>query len=114
MINPNTGSLPQLHELDLLELSCGEKVRIINDGASKWENIATRLYFDGGMINQISRDSGNVQQACWNVFSKWLSGIDGLREPRTWNTVVKALKEADLGQLAEKLETALTENVSCK
>ena len=83
-------------------------MRIIQDGASKWEFIATRLYFDVGMINQISRDSCDRQQACRNVFAKWLSGVDGLREPRTWSTVIKALKEADLGQLAEGLETAIT------
>ena len=90
-------------------------MKIIKDGASKWENIATRLYFKSGMIEQVKRDNfSNTQQACRSVFSEWLSGVDGLRVPRTWKTVVKILKEADLGQLAEDLETALTENVSCK
>ena len=80
--------------------------------------IATRLYFEGGAIEKISRDSSDMSQACRTVFIKWLEGEnDELRVPRMWDTVIKALKEAELGQLAGNLEAVLTaENKSstCK
>ena len=106
-----------MHELDLIEGPNGKIVRIINDGASKWRRIATRLYFEGGATNQISQNSHeDTNQACSTMFSKWLEGENELRTPRTWETVIKALKEAELGQLAEDLETVLTGGASsgCK
>ena len=99
---------PKLHELDLIE-DRGKEVRVIRDGASKWETIATRLHFDGGMITQIFNDSqNNMKRACQITFTIWLGGTSGQREPRTWDTVIKALREADLGQLAKDLETVFT------
>lgn len=103
------GACPKLHELDLIEDSCGKQVRVINKGASKWQAIAMRLHFEGGTITEIFNESqNNMQQACLITFTKWLQGMSDLREPRTWNTVIKVLEEADLGELAKHLETVLT------
>ena len=99
------GACPKLHELDLMEVR-GKQVRVIKDGGSKWETIAMRLHFEGGMITQIFNESQNyMQRACRITFTKWLEGMSGLREPKTWGTVIEVLKEADLGQLAKDLET---------
>ena len=76
--------------------------------ASKWEGIATRLHFDGNTISQIRTESQQNQlSACRNVFIEWLSGKEGLRTPRTWSTVIQALQEAHLGQLADELKDVL-------
>ena len=106
-----SSSLPKLHELDRLEGN-GKTVSILKDGANKWEDIATRLYFNGSMISQIRNDSqNNMQGACRNVFIKWLEGENGLREPRTWDTVIEVLKEAGLGQLAKDVEIKTNKNL---
>ena len=98
---------PKFHELDLIS---GNKktVRVFEGTASKWESIATRLYFEGNTISQIWTESQNNQLgACRSVFTEWLSGKEGLRTPRTWSTVIKVLQEAHLGQLADELKEIL-------
>ena len=76
--------------------------------AAKWEEVATRFYFEGFRISTIKRDNiQSVEGACRSVFIDWLGGIKHLREPRTWRTVIKVLKEADLSELATKLEEFL-------
>ena len=98
---------PKFHELDLIEAN-RKTVRIFERGASKWDRIATRLHFEGHMIEQIWTDSKHdTFRACQTIFTKWLDGLEGLRTPRTWDTVIKALKEADLGQLADDLKKVL-------
>ena len=78
--------------------------------ASKWEDVATRLYFEGFSISSIKRDnSQSVEGACRAVFIDWLGGMEQLREPKTWRTVIKVLKEADMSELAIRLEDVLTQ-----
>ena len=103
------GSCPKWHEIDLIKLSSGKEVRIIQGGASKWNSIATRLHFTLDMIDEISENNPkDVQGSCKSVFSKWLKGTKGLREPRTWRTVVDVLHEAGLGELAKSLEEIMS------
>ena len=102
-----------LHELDQI---CGntKTVRVIDGSASKWDRIALRLHFRSSMISQIRMDcQTNAFRACQSVFSQWLDGKEGLRTPRTWGTVIDALKEADYGQLAEDLKEAIVGNAKC-
>ena len=40
------------------------------------------------------------------VFNEWLQGNG--RKPTTWNTVIKALEEADLSELAGELKIVLS------
>ena len=83
---------------------------MISASASKWEKIATRLYFDGNAIGGIRKDAHfQVEESCRTVFNVWLGGKEGLREPKTWATVVAVLKEADLGTLSEELNSVLSD-----
>lgn len=66
------------------------------------------------MIIQTKHDNQDMHGACRQVFIKWLNGENGLREPRTWDTVIEVLKEASLGQLAQDLEIVLSKNSSGK
>ena len=104
---------PQFHELDLI--TCNQKaVRVLVGSASKWDRVATRLHFDGNIIAQIGTASQNNQlRACQSVFTQWLDGTQGLRTPRTWNTIIEVLKEADLCTLAENLRAILEGNNYC-
>ena len=94
----------QLHQLDLLEGN-GKQVRVINTVAHDWERVAIRLHFTGDDITRIERDHSKSERACQSVFTEWLKG-KGLR-PTTWNTVIKALREAEFSQVADDLEIAL-------
>ena len=60
------------------------------------------------MIGAIRRDTHfQAEDACRTVFMIWLGGKEGLREPKTWATVVSVLKEADLGKLSGELNSIL-------
>ena len=100
---------PKGYELDRID--CNNKtLRVISHSAARWEKIATRFYFDGNMIGAIRRDTHyQVEQACTTVFNVWLGGKEGLREPKTWATVVAVLKEANLTQLASELNSILSD-----
>ena len=50
-----------------------------------------------------------AEEACRRVFNIWLGGREGLREPKTWATVVDVLKEADLGVLSGELNAILSD-----
>ena len=83
-------------------------VRIFEKGAGKWDKIATRLHFEGAKIAQIRTDcQHDTYQACQKTFTEWLDGKEGLRRPTAWSTIITALKEAGLGQLADDLEKIL-------
>lgn len=105
--------LPKFHELDLIKGN-GKTIKVLDTGASKWEHLAIRLYFDESKIEQIRTDSHGTVSACRTVFSEWLQGKQGLRAPRTWDTVIAVLQEADLGQLADDLKEIFAEDLSCK
>ena len=74
--------------------------------ASRWDKIALRLHFSGHDISRIERDhKDSVVRACRTMFSEWLEGKG--RQPITWNTLIKALKEADHSELAREVETII-------
>jgi hypothetical protein len=97
---------PVFHELDLLERH-GKKLKLIQRISSKWERVATRLYFPADAIEVISRDyRDRCDPACRTMLSRWLNG-EG-RVPRTWGTLVTALYEADLSSVANELEKMIS------
>ena len=101
---PTLSSVPQWHHLDLIEGN-GKTARVMKKGAAHWEKIATRLYFTADDICRIKKDHHQQSEgACQTVLMEWLQGKNHLRKPITWNTVINALKEADLSELAADLE----------
>ena len=96
---------PKLHYLDLIEAN-EKTVKVIEQAAAKWEKVATRLYFEGHDIDCIRKDyPQQTVEACRSVFIKWLQGRG--RKPTSWDTVIMALKEADLSELAGDLKFVL-------
>ena len=105
---PKRNGKPKEHEIDRIDYN-GKTIRIISSSAARWERIATRLYFDGDATAAIGRDAHyKVADACRTVFNVWLGGKEGLREPKTWATIVDVLKEADLGTLSGELNSILS------
>ena len=80
---------------------------MIKQAAAKWESVATSLYFKIDDISRIRKDyHQQSESACQTVFMEWLQGKG--RTPTTWNTVIKALKEADLSELSADLKVVLS------
>ena len=92
---------PKLHQLDLLE-SNGKSVKLISIVAGKWEKIATRLYLETHDIERIERNCFyKAESSCRTVFMEWLDGK--YRAPVTWDTLIKALEEANFSKVVRDL-----------
>ena len=105
MVVVDIDSIPQLHELDLLEYS-NKELKLIDRVAYKWEDIAIRLHFEGHSISEIKQDAFfQTRQACQKMLIKWMQGVG--RKPTTWKTLIAALKEAGLGEVADELHKVI-------
>ena len=92
---------PKLHELDLIE-SKGQRVRVIEAVAGKWDGVALRLHFEHSDITIIERDCHYQSvRCCQTVFSQWLDGKG--RKPVTWEVLIKAVSEAGFSEVAKDL-----------
>ena len=97
---------PVLHQLDLIEYK-DKTLKVIDQSAAKWERLATRLHFESHDVSRIRKDYHlRSFDACQTVLIEWLDGRG--RQPTTWGTLIKALKEADMSELASDLELALS------
>ena len=96
-------SLPKLHEIDYIE-SQGKVVRVIEHVASRWVDVATRLYLERHDIDGIAEDTHHqTRKACHRMFGEWLTGK--FRKPTNWETLIKALNEAGFSVIASELQT---------
>ena len=83
--------IPELDDLLFYERN-GKKVRVIARIASEWEKLALALSIEAYIMRTIKRNHGNsCEDACTDLLRRWLEG-EG-REPKTWATLVEALKE---------------------
>lgn len=98
-------SKPFLHELDLIEVG-EKKIRVIDRVAADWEEVATRLHFEGHEIKRIKKDQHHqCKEACHATFGEWLDGNG--REPKNFETLLKVLEEAGFSEFANKLRQLL-------
>ena len=58
-------------------------------------------------MKTIRADNQQCEDACRNMCIEWLEGKG--REPKTWQTLLDALKEADFGEVASDLADILSE-----
>ena len=90
---------------------CSLTIKTINRVAAEWKTVALHLHFEGYHIKVIERDCHyQSNSACRTMFNQWLEGSG--REPRTWRTLIAALGEADLHDIAEDLRNVLSDNFS--
>ena len=101
---PILESKPQLYELDCIKGN-GKTVKVIKRTAPVWEKVATRLYFEGHDILTIRRNEHQAEDASRTMFIEWLEGKG--RTPTTWETVLEALDEAELAEVAQDLKEVL-------
>ena len=106
---PSMSTVPRLHQLDLMK-SNGKSVSVIRSAASKWKQLATRLHFEPSNINCIQSDNPTqCYKACLQVCNEWLSGTG--RQPTSWTTLIQALEEAELSEVAKDLQTIISDTL---
>ena len=95
---------PELYQINLVE-GIDKTIRVIEQVASKWEEVATRLHFEGHDIKNIKRNHTDCVEACRTMFMEWLEKKG--RRPKTWNTLIKVLEEAAFSEIATDLKLVL-------
>ena len=75
--------------------------------APNWRDLAIALGFDQSRIKIIEKDySHSVEDACHEMFTRWLDGEHGLQPP-TWDALIHGLLRAGLRDLAVSLKDAI-------
>ena len=75
---------------------------MIKRTAANWSELAYALKFDNHDVETIGRNNRNVKDGCTVMLGNWLDG-QGERGPRTWRTLLEALRDIDLTELADEL-----------
>ena len=71
---------------------------------AKWSHFGTFLRVKPATMSGIDKDKSNVEDCMLKLVEKWLEHEDGTGPlPRTWKTVVQAVKDTGKGLLAEQL-----------
>ena len=100
----NSNSCPEMRELH--KLSRGDKiVKIRDEAASRWKDLAIQLNFHRGVIKTIQKDSDGNEDAFDELMSRWLEGAG--RKPVIWRTLIRALEDIDLNVLAQNIQQTL-------
>lgn len=98
---------PTLAELKKMPLHDGSSnnMRIIDEVAVRWDEIAIAMDFDpvGHTQTAIDKDFGSVREKSTETFKKWLQG-EGSKQPASWEILVEILKDCNFGNLASNIE----------
>ena len=71
---------------------------------ARWRMFGTFLYVQPAFMDGISKDTSDVGDCMLRLVEKWLVHENGTGDlPRTWQTVVQAVKDIGKGLLAEQL-----------
>ena len=101
---------PKLLHLLKLQAEGGKEVKILNQVAWKFEEVAYALEFEPGDCRAVLRTTNHdYHKACLKIFEKWLDG-EG-RKPVTWATLIQALEDADLKEVARELKNTVRRDV---
>ena len=105
-LNFHLDEKPKIHELQLLHGEDGETVRVIDKTAAKWEELAYGLHFESHDVANIKKNNpSDVTAACREVLIQWEAGKG--RKPVEWRTLLQALEDAQLDEVAPKLRSVL-------
>ena len=81
---------------------------IIATIAQDWKNFGIYLDFDetGCTLSRIANDCPlNSMDCCTQMMREWLEGTG--KQPATWATLIALLRDAEMNDLAEQVETTI-------
>ena len=71
---------------------------------AQWKHFGTHLHVDPALMDSIGIDNSTVGDCMLQLVTKWLAHDNGTGDlPRTWKTVVQAVKKTGKGRLAVEL-----------
>ena len=71
---------------------------------AKWKHLGTYLYVDPLLIENIEKNNGSTSDCVLDLVTKWVMESDRTGDlPRTWQTVVEAVRLSGFRKLAQKL-----------
>ena len=80
-------------------------IALDNQLDAQWREFGTYLSVEPFSMDSISKDYSDVESCIMQLVVKWvLHDIGTGDHPRTWQTVVLAVKHTGQGRLAEQLE----------
>ena len=88
-----------------------QRVFIIDEIGTSWNRVGLSLNFTASSLDSIeSTCRGDVVKCCNRLLTLWLEGHvqDVSQAPITWETLLEALRDSRLGQLADNLTDLLT------
>ena len=75
-----------------------------NQVDAHWNRFGSHLRFDSTLMGMIKANNRECADCMLDLVTKWVSRDEGTGDlPRTWETVVKAVKASGHKQLAEEL-----------
>ena len=98
-------------QLQLLEGKRGSKVQVVKSAAPKWHELASALKLPSASVGSIQM--GSFYQpvpCCRSALNQWITEAPG-GKPATWGTLLLALREADINNVADDLEKVLKEGI---
>ena len=78
--------------------------------APRWKDVGKALKFTPSELQNIAiTNHHDPAECCDSLMTKWISGFVSQREkqPLTWATLLEAMEDSRLGDLAETLESLL-------
>ena len=79
-------------------------IALKHDLDAQWREFGTHLRVEPALMDRISKDQSNVGDCMLQLLEKWLTHENGTgRLPRTWATVVQAVKDTGKALLAQTL-----------
>ena len=95
----------------LIELPCkgGGSIKTVQQCSSKYYNIGVFLLsdFNAHIVQSLVMEHKNVNEDIMKaVFKKWIDGTG--KTPISWNTLIKVLRQVELGTLADELQNAMS------
>ena len=82
-------------------------MKVIEQVAPEWEELAYTLHFCPAVVRAVRRDTQDCASACTEVLYRWVSGAEGTLQPVSWVTLIECLRDCSFSTLARDLENAL-------
>lgn len=71
---------------------------------ARWRDFGTFLYFEPSLMDIIAKDNKESPYCMLDLVTKWVTHFEGSGDlPRTWQTVIEAVRDLGYGKLAEEL-----------
>ena len=97
-----------MSQLQLLEGRGERKLRILDEVAHQWKDLAIALGYDYPKMDSMDQKAlRDPREACREMFGHWLDGDNEL-QPVSWDSLVDCLINAGFVDLADRLEEIMT------